>query len=483
MPVPSATSEGLQKSSDEDGSLTFAFKPFPKMNKNPLSPLSKMGVAHPPSQRHLYALPPSSAPSTLDFAQAVPQSASASFWEAHQRVPLVMSVPAEGGSEASMKAEVAAVQPVIVAQPIAVAQPLVVERPSEDGYNWRKYGQKQVKGSEFPRSYYKCTNPNCSVKKKVERSYDGQVTEIVYKGEHDHPKPQSTRRSSMANAQASNSCGREGLSMAAQRINFPGGTAQNSEPSLGSISDGEGSKADEVDDEEPDSKRRKEFTGEASSTVPLRTIREPRVVVQTTSEVDILDDGYRWRKYGQKVVKGNPHPRSYYKCTNLGCSVRKHVERSSADPRAVITTYEGKHNHDVPASKNNSHHDSTVIQNSGSVQPLNNVPKSVQDHYMMGKMWEDRLKVDERAASHNLANVQMPNVPMFQMARSQGVTDPLVPVSVSFIGTGMNGAVSLHRAEMSSKGVIIRPKEEQDEGNLSSWPSSYVTSSSQGPVQ
>lgn len=37
--------------------------------------------------------------------------------------------------------------------------------------------------------------------------------------------------------------------------------------------------------------------------------REPRVVVQTVSEVDILDDGYRWRKYGQKVVKGNPNPR------------------------------------------------------------------------------------------------------------------------------------------------------------------------------
>lgn len=42
-----------------------------------------------------------------------------------------------------------------------------------------------------------------------------------------------------------------------------------------------------------------------------RAIREPRVVVQTTSEVDILDDGYRWRKYGQKVVKGNPNPRFY----------------------------------------------------------------------------------------------------------------------------------------------------------------------------
>ncbi|KAL0399146.1 UNVERIFIED_CONTAM: putative WRKY transcription factor 20 [Sesamum radiatum] len=45
-----------------------------------------------------------------------------------------------------------------------------VETTSDDGYNWRKYGQKLVKGSEFPRSYYKCTYPNCEVKKIFERS-------------------------------------------------------------------------------------------------------------------------------------------------------------------------------------------------------------------------------------------------------------------------------------------------------------------------
>lgn len=65
-----------------------------------------------------------------------------------------------------------------------------IDRPSYDGYNWRKYGQKQVKGSENPRSYYKCTHPNCPVKKKVERSLDGQIAEIVYNGEHNHLKPQ-----------------------------------------------------------------------------------------------------------------------------------------------------------------------------------------------------------------------------------------------------------------------------------------------------
>jgi WRKY transcription factor 2 len=73
----------------------------------------------------------------------------------------------------------------------------LVTAPDEDGYNWRKYGQKQVKNSEHPRSYYKCTHPDCPVKKKVERSQDGHITEIVYKGSHSHPLPPPNRRLSV----------------------------------------------------------------------------------------------------------------------------------------------------------------------------------------------------------------------------------------------------------------------------------------------
>jgi hypothetical protein len=72
--------------------------------------------------------------------------------------------------------------------------PIAVDKPNDDGYNWRKYGQKHVKGSEYPRSYYKCTHQNCPVKKKVERSPDGQITEIIYKGQHNHERPQPNRR-------------------------------------------------------------------------------------------------------------------------------------------------------------------------------------------------------------------------------------------------------------------------------------------------
>ncbi|KAI3885390.1 hypothetical protein MKW92_016298, partial [Papaver armeniacum] len=76
--------------------------------------------------------------------------------------------------------------------------------------------------------------------------------------------------------------------------------------------------------------------------------REPRFAFMTKSEVDHLEDGYRWRKYGQKAVKNSPFPRSYYRCTSASCGVKKRVERSCDDPTIVVTTYEGKHTHPSP---------------------------------------------------------------------------------------------------------------------------------------
>ncbi|KAI5647520.1 hypothetical protein M9H77_33525 [Catharanthus roseus] len=88
-----------------------------------------------------------------------------------------------------------------------------------------------------------------------------------------------------------------------------------------------------------------------------RKLREPRFCFQTRSDVDVLDDGYKWRKYGQKVVKNSLHPRSYYRCTHNNCRVKKRVERLSEDCRMVITTYEGRHNHTPCDDSNSSEHE------------------------------------------------------------------------------------------------------------------------------
>ncbi|KAM1027755.1 hypothetical protein ACFX13_041173 [Malus domestica] len=50
-------------------------------------------------------------------------------------------------------------------------------------------------------------------------------------------------------------------------------------------------------------------SSEKSKMKVRRKLREPRFCFQTRSDVDVLDDGYKWRKYGQKVVKNSLHPR------------------------------------------------------------------------------------------------------------------------------------------------------------------------------
>nr|GEU55252.1 probable WRKY transcription factor 4 [Tanacetum cinerariifolium] len=266
---------------------------------------------------------------------------------------------------------------------------IAVDKPADDGYNWRKYGQKQVKGSEYPRSYYKCTHPNCPVKKQVERSVEGLVTEIIYKGQHNHQPPQSKRGKDSNTGtssqyeqgfegQTSNfSHSRDGRSMHSLTMKeqeSSQATYENSGSSDGEEVGDDVSRGDERHGDEPQAKRRNTEVRGSDPVSSHRTVTEPRIIVQTTSEIDLLDDGYRWRKYGQKVVKGNPHPRSYYKCTFQGCNVRKHVERAASDPKAVITTYEGKHTHDVPAAKNSSHN---LAATTSLLQPPNYAPTGV----------------------------------------------------------------------------------------------------------
>lgn len=48
--------------------------------------------------------------------------------------------------------------------------------------------------------------------------------------------------------------------------------------------------------------------GDNDSGKEKKPVKE-RVAFKTKSDVEILDDGFKWRKYGKKMVKNSPNPR------------------------------------------------------------------------------------------------------------------------------------------------------------------------------
>ncbi|BDA47925.1 probable WRKY transcription factor WRKY24 [Coccomyxa sp. Obi] len=338
---------------------------------------------------------------------------------------------------------------------------------NDDGYHWRKYGEKQVKGSPYPRSYYKCSHPNCQVKKIVERNPEnGQISKSASKGVHNHAKPGGSQgagnrsgrftgrgrviqTSSLMKEHAATQnqdsgsfsfdvSGRSTLlpipaALQTRLLREESGAEDSSQNATdgeecADASDGElksepastaaaaaaaakaaaAARAAARRREEEEDLKRKSLEQEA--VVRLMTMREEKAgkrhkgedgtgedavlqsptvqemeeflnvkmsprnkpqlpmpaseeaprgdnkhIVESRTDRDSMDDGYRWRKYGQKIVKGNPYPRNYYKCTVAGCTVRKQVGRSATEAGVLVTTYDGQHNHPQPAASTTQH--------------------------------------------------------------------------------------------------------------------------------
>ncbi|XP_042502645.1 WRKY transcription factor 55-like [Macadamia integrifolia] len=105
----------------------------------------------------------------------------------------------------------------------------------------------------------------------------------------------------------------------------------------GELQGGEGSDAGKSPVTQQRSRKRKD--GEERHTIRAAA---PRI---GNTEIP-PDDGFTWRKYGQKEILGSRFPRSYYRCTHksfYGCNARKQVQRLDDDPNTFEVTYCGHH--------------------------------------------------------------------------------------------------------------------------------------------
>ncbi|CAO2820301.1 unnamed protein product [Amaranthus hypochondriacus] len=139
----------------------------------------------------------------------------------------------------------------------------------------------------------------------------------------------------------------------------------------------------------------------------------------------MADDGYKWRKYGQKFIKNSPNPRSYYKCTNPRCGAKKQVEKSIDDPDTLIITYEGLHLHFAYPYLSNTQID---VPNPPP-PPLKKVKKTLpqNDHETIQKGTNEQTNNPK----HNIIlETQTQSDDSEQQTRTQGLLEDMVPLAI-----------------------------------------------------
>ncbi|KAK9123408.1 hypothetical protein Sjap_013010 [Stephania japonica] len=75
--------------------------------------------------------------------------------------------------------------------------------------------------------------------------------------------------------------------------------------------------------------------------------------------LSLPEDGYAWKKYGQKFIKNIGKVRSYFRCQRSDCTAKKRAEWSPSNVANVRIIYEGTHSHATENSSSSSSQEAT----------------------------------------------------------------------------------------------------------------------------
>ncbi|XP_010494309.1 PREDICTED: probable WRKY transcription factor 49 [Camelina sativa] len=147
----------------------------------------------------------------------------------------------------------------------------------------------------------------------------------------------------------------------------------------------------------------------------------------------MCDDGYKWRKYGQKTIKNSPNPRSYYKCTNPICNAKKQVERSIDESNTYIITYEGFHFHYAypffPPVKTHRPNKKARTLKHDAQEKLINKPSQTQEESKKAHLIEHAYQNHSAYRSQEYTPLNLENelfLPVDHCRRHQGLLEDVV---------------------------------------------------------
>ncbi|XP_054817113.1 probable WRKY transcription factor 70 [Prosopis cineraria] len=163
----------------------------------------------------------------------------------------------------------------------------------------------------------------------------------------------------------------------------------------------------------------------------------------------LVDDGYAWRKYGQKRTMNAEYLRNYYRCSHKhdqGCPAMKQVQRIRERPPLYRTTYFGIHtckthqllSQNIPleyASSGNLSESSLLLSFNDT-----SLPAGKQDHSYFSSTKKELqqissidVKQNPESQHEHVAAVLSPNLDQFSLVKVQPIeVDDVVLKSPEF---------------------------------------------------